>query len=452
MVENSVYKKSHVFYRDLRRLYPIVERGEGVYLYDNEGRRYLDGSGGSLVVSIGHGVREIAEAASAQMAKVSFAHTSQFTSAPQEELAAGLAKLAPGDLNRVIFASGGSEATEAAIKLARQYHLERGEAKKYKIIGRWRGFHGATLGALSAGGQTIRRGPFTPLLLDFPHIPPAYCYRCPFGKAYPGCGLDCAWELERAVRQERAETVSAFIAEPVVGAAAGALVPPPEYFGIIREICDRYDLLFIDDEVMTGMGRTGLPFAIEHWGVTPDIIVTGKGIASGYAPLGATIISERIYQVIAEGSGAFVHGHTYMGHPLSCAIGLAVLRYLENHRLFERTAQIGESLMAELQALKAHPLVGDVRGKGLMVGLELVADKEPKTPFPRSLRVAESVASKAFKKGLITYPGSGGVDGEVGDHLLLGPPFIIAEPEIKEITRILGEALDEVERELRDKC
>ena len=447
----DMHKKGHVFYRNLHRSYPLVDRGEGVYLYDSQGRRYLDGSGGSLVVSIGHGVKEVAEAALSQMEKVSFAHTSQFTSAPQEELAEALAKLAPGDLNRVIFVSGGSEATESAIKLARQYHLERGKTKKYKIIGRWRSFHGATLGALSAGGQTVRRAPFNPLLLDFPHIPPAYCYRCPYGRPYPGCDLECAWELERAVIGEGVETISAFIAEPIVGAAAGALVPPPEYFRIIREVCDRYDILFIADEVMTGMGRTGMPFAIEQWGVTPDMIITGKGISSGYAPLGAVIVSDRICRVIEGGSGAFIHGHTYMGHPLSCAIGLAVLRYLEDHRLIERAKRMGEALMAELEQLKGHPLVGDVRGKGLMAALELVVDKASKTPFPRDLRVAEAVAGQAFQKGLILYPGSGGADGLNGDHILIGPPFIISEPEIKEMVRTLGEALDEIEKGLRDK-
>lgn len=438
----------HVFYRSFRKEYPTIERGEGVYLYDSLGRRYLDASGGAVVVAIGHGVPEIAEAMQRQMARVSFAHTSQFTNEPQERLAAALAALAPGDLKRILFVSGGSEAVEAAIKLARQYHLERGRPGKHRVVGRWQSYHGTTLGALSASGHVGRRRNSLPLLLDFPHIPPCHCYHCPFDRTYPDCRVACATELETAIRREGPDSIAAFIAEPVVGAAAGATVPPREYFPMIRDICDRHDILFIADEVMTGLGRTGRNFAIEHWGVTPDLIATGKGIASGYAPLGALLVSDRICRTIEGGSGAFAHGHTYMGHPLSCAIGLAVLEYVQRHDLIRRCAAMGEVLMRGLMSLRDHPLVGDIRGKGLMVGVELVEDKGARRPFDRSRRAAETLAEIAFANGLIIYPGTGGADGVLGDHVLIAPPFVITEEEIGELVSSLGKSLDELARRL----
>ncbi|MGB9622821.1 MAG: aspartate aminotransferase family protein, partial [Candidatus Bathyarchaeia archaeon] len=323
---------THLFSRS-SKLIPLA-RGEGVYVWDNEGRRYIDGSSGPVCVVIGHGVKDVAEAVAKQMNKISFAHSSHFTTDSVIECAEKLAKFSPYSLKHVFFTSGGSEATEAAAKMARQYHLERGENRRYKIISRWQSYHGNTLGALSISGNIPRRRNYVPMLLDFPHIPPAYCYRCWFKKDRENCDLECAWALEKEIKSTGAEYISAFIAEPVVGATLGTVPAPEGYFQIIREICDRYDVLFIADEVMTGFGRAGKNFAIERWGVEPDIIVTAKGISSGYIPLGAVIASEKVF---AAFKNPFVHGHTYGSHPVACAVGVAVLDYIEKNHLVKRS-------------------------------------------------------------------------------------------------------------------
>jgi adenosylmethionine-8-amino-7-oxononanoate aminotransferase len=439
---------SQVFYRNPKKTYPVAGRSEGIHIYDAEENCYIDFSGGPVVVSIGHGVAEIAEAAAAQMERFSFAHGSQFTHPAQEELARRMAALAPGDLNRLFPLTSGSEAVESAIKLARQYHLERGKEGKHLIIARLQSYHGASLGALSATGEVRRRGNFLPMLLPFPHIAPCHCYRCPFEKTYPECEVECASDLERAIGEAGADSVAAFIAEPLVGAGLGPAVPPPEYFPIIREICDRHDILFIADEVMSGMGRSGKPFAIEHWGVVPDLIATGKGIGSGYAPLGGLLVSDRVYRTITGGSGSFVHSHTYSGHPLACAIGAAVLAYTEKHNLIERCARMGEKLFEALAPLRDHPLVGDIRGKGLFAGVELVRDPTAKEPFPRNRMAAERVAAEAFRRGLIVYPATGGADTLDGDRILIAPPFIITEEEIGEAVSLFKESLDAAQEEL----
>ncbi|MGH2585227.1 MAG: aminotransferase class III-fold pyridoxal phosphate-dependent enzyme, partial [Dehalococcoidia bacterium] len=328
----------HLFRRSAAQPLPQVVRAEGVWIETEDGRRYLDGSAGALVASIGHGVREVVEAQARQAGAAAYIHGTHFGVAAQEELAARLAAMAPADLDRVYPVSGGSEANETAIKFARQLHLERGDRERHLTIGRDVSYHGNTLGALAVSGHAARRRPYRPLLRDQPHIPPAYCYRCPFGLEHPGCGVRCAEELEAEIKRTGPQYIAAFIAEPVVGAAGGALVPPPEYFPIIRDICDRYEVLFIADEVMTGIGRTGRRFAVEHWDVVPDVITTGKGVGGGYAPLGAMIVREPHFQAIAQGSGAFVHGFTYGGHPPSAAAGAAVLAYVEEHGLIDRAA------------------------------------------------------------------------------------------------------------------
>jgi adenosylmethionine-8-amino-7-oxononanoate aminotransferase len=307
---------------------PRVVRAEGVWIETEDGKRYLDGSAGALVSSIGHGVREVVEAQARQAGAAAYVHGTQFSVGSQEELASRLAAFAPADLDRVYPVSGGSEATETAIKFARQVQLERGAPEKHLVIGRQTSYHGNTLGALAVSGHAPRRRPYRPLLKEQPHIPAAYCYRCPFGLEYPSCGVRCAQALEEEIVRTGPQYVSAFIAEPVVGAAGGALVPPPEYFDIIRQTCDRYDVLFVADEVMTGIGRTGRNFAVDHWGVIPDVITTGKGVSGGYAPLAAMIVREPHFRAIAEGSGGFVHGFTYGGHPSSCAAAAAVLAYM----------------------------------------------------------------------------------------------------------------------------
>lgn len=440
---------NQVFYRNLRRFYPIADRGEGIYIYDTTGKKYIDGSGGAAVVGIGHGVKEITEAMVRQAEKISFSHGSQFTSQPTLDLAAQLARLAPEGLNKVYFLSGGSEAIETAVKMARQYQVERGKPEKYKVISRWTSYHGNTLGALALSGHTGRRRYYLPLIQHTPHIQPAYCYRCPFGLEPEKCALECALDLEKTILYEGPDSVSAFIAEPVVGATAGALVPRQGYFQKIREICDRYDVLFIADEVMTGLGRTGKNFGIDHWNVKPDMIVAAKGLSSGYTPIFTVIVKEEIHRAIQEGSGAFVHGHTYSQNPLSCAIALAVIDYLRKHDLISRAARMGDYFLRALQSLYRHDFVGDVRGKGLLAGIELVKDKKTKEPFDPQLRINAKIANVAFEKGLITYPGGGGADGIKGDHLLLAPPFIITEEQVDQMVAILDQTFTEIAKEIR---
>jgi adenosylmethionine-8-amino-7-oxononanoate aminotransferase len=442
----------HGFYRNLQKTYPVAVRGDGIYIYDSSGKRYLDGSGGAAVVGIGHGVEEITGAMARQAEKISFAHGSQFTSQPAIDLAAklvGLAPRGPGEkLNRVYFLSGGSEAVETAVKLARQYQVERGKPEKYKVISRWTSFHGNTLTALALSGHTGRRKYYLPLMQHTPHIAPPYCYRCPFGLTPGRCDLECAADLEKTVLYEGPESVSAFIAEPMVGATAGALVPRQGYYQKIREICDRYDLLFLSDEVMTGMGRTGKNFGIDHWEVNPDMIVAAKGLSSGYTPIAAVMVKEEIHRVIREGSGAFVHGHTYSQNPLSCAIACAAIDYLLKHDLIHCSAKMGEYFLSSLKSLERYDFVGEVRGKGLFAGIEFVKDKKTKEPFDPRLRLNVLIGNRAFEKGLITYPGGGGADGIRGDHLLLAPPFIITEEQINDLVGILHQTFSEVGKEI----
>lgn len=440
--------EAHLFGRSATQPAPRVRKAEGVWIETEDGRRILDGSSGALVASIGHGVREVIDAQQRQAESVSYVHGTHFTVAVQEEMAARLAALAPGDLDRVYPVSGGSEANESAMKLARQFFLETGRPSRHKVIARWTSYHGNTLGALSLSGHVARRRQYIPLLLDEPHIPPCYCYRCPFDLSYPSCGVKCAHALEDEIKRQGPEYVAAFIAEPVVGAAGGAIVPPPEYFPIIREICDRYEVLFIADEVMTGIGRTGEAFAVNHWNVLPDVITTGKGVGGGYAPLAAMIVREPIYQAIAQGSGAFVNGFTYGGHAPSMAAGAAVLKYVQDHDLVLQSARRGAYLAARLEPLSDSRIVGDVRGLGLMRGIEFVRDRATRAPFRRRLRVAERVGEAAFDRGLIIYPGSGNADGVDGDQILIGPPLVISEPEIDLLTSMLAGAIAAVEADL----
>lgn len=440
---------SHVFFRDVRKEHPVIVGGEGVYLFDDQGRRYLDGCSGALVANIGHGVEPVARAIYEQARKVAFTHLSRFSSLPIQRLAELIATISPPGLNRVYFVSGGSEATETALKLSRQYFLERDKnSQKHLVISRWHCFHGNTLGALSMTGLVPRRKRYTPYLLNFPKINPPYCYRCPHGRTPPDCRVPCAYELEVMLKQVGPEYVAAFIAEPVVGAAAGALVPPPEYLPTVRQICDRYDILLIADEVMCGFGRTGRHFAVDHWGVVPDVITAAKGMAAGYAPLGAAIVHEKIWEVFRQGSGRFEHGHTYGGNPLACAAGAAVLEYYLEHDLVSHCRQLGELLLAELAPLKDNPVVGDVRGLGLMLGVELVQDRATRTPLPASRGMAEVATQFILKQGVVVYPGNGMVDGVAGDQFLIGPPLVINEAEVRQLAQGVIAGLDELAREL----
>jgi adenosylmethionine-8-amino-7-oxononanoate aminotransferase len=414
-------------------------RAAGTYIYDVEGRRYLDGSSGPLASNLGHSVPEIVAAIAEQLGRMTFAHGSTFSSDAQERAADLVVRFAPPGFGRVFFVSGGSEATETAIKLARQYWVDAGHPDKYKIISKRASYHGATLGALAASGFAARRGPYGPLLLPFPQIPEVHCRRCPFGLTYGRCRIECATALDDAIRREGAETVAAFIAEPVSGAANGAVVPPPEYFPLIREICDRHDILFIADEVMTGFGRTGANFALDHWRVVPDLIVCAKGLGAGYMPVGAVIAHDRISEQIFRTSGRFVHGHTYAGNPLACATTVAVLTYIEAHDLVAAARRKGEVLRGELEALTALPGVEEVRGMGLMWGVEVAVPPG----HPAAAAPGEAVVAAAFRNGLLVYPSGGALPGSTVNQVLVGPPLTATETEIAELGALLRRSVRE---------
>jgi hypothetical protein len=420
----------------------MVARGEGVYLYDTEGRRYLDASGGAIVVNLGHGVREVAQALSDQAVQVAYAHPTMFTSRPVEAYATALAEVISLPDPRFFFLSSGSEAVETAIKLARQVQVERGRNGRHLIISRQQSYHGTTLGALAVAGKPKMRRPFRPLLVDGPHIPPPYCYRCPFNLSHPGCDLRCADALDAEIERVGSPNVAAFIAEPVSGATLGAVVPPPGYWPRVREICDRHRVLLIADEVMTGFGRTGRWFALDHWDVVPDVAAMSKGTAGGYVPFSVTAARGDLVDDIVAGSGNFVHGGTFSHHPVSTAAGLATLRYLKQHDLIAMAARKGKQMGEKLRdGLGDLPCVGDVRGIGLMWGVEFVAERETKAPFPPRRHFAQTVADTVFERGLIVYPTAGCVDGTAGDHLTLGPPFIITEDQMDEMVTLLRGAI-----------
>jgi adenosylmethionine-8-amino-7-oxononanoate aminotransferase len=438
-----------IFPRSFLKNYPQAVRGEGCFIFTAAGQRYLDASGGAAVVTIGHGVPEIASAMAEQAAQLAFVHSSQFHTEPAETLARRLLALAPDGMRnggRVYFTSGGSEATETALKLARQYWLERGEKKRYRVLSRLHSYHGATLGALSVSGNVRRREPFAPLLSEWGHTVPCHCYRCPLGLEYPSCNVDCGDELDRLLSREGSQDVAAFIFEPVVGATLGAVAPPDGYVQRIAEICRRHKILLIADEVMSGMGRTGKPFAIQHWGVTPDVILVGKGIASGYAPLGAVIVAGHVAETISRASGAFLHGFTYSAHPVATAAGNAVLDYAQRQRLFERVEPLGRELRSSLETLKKYSVVGDIRGKGLLLAIEIVRDAKTRESFPADAHVAERIAADAFDAGVLTYPMKGCVDGTRGDHILIAPPYAITSAMIQMLTSAIDRALEDLEK------
>jgi len=438
-----------IFPRNFLKKYPHATRGEGCFVYTDDGKRYLDASGGAAVVTIGHRVEEIGRAMAEQASRLAYVHTSQFHTEIAEKLAQRILRLAPGGMRpegRVYFTSGGSEATETALKLARQYWLERGETKRFRVLSKLQSYHGSTLGALSVSGNVRRREPFAPMLAEWGHIPPCYCYRCPYGLRYPECNVECADELNRMLERDGSEDVAAFIFEPVVGATLGAVAPPDGYVQRIAEICRQHGILLIADEVMTGMGRTGKPFAVEHWGATPDMILVGKGIASGYAPLGAVIVSGRVAETISRGSGTFLHGFTYNAHPVSTAAGNAVLDYIERENLFARVDVAGKEMSAALEPLKKFSVVGDVRGMGLLWGIEFVQDKKSREPFPPDARIAYRIQEDALEAGIMTYPIQGCVDGARGDHILLAPPFTITSAMIQMLAAGLEKAIAALEK------
>lgn len=442
--------KTHVIKPELGMEYPVISHGQGIYLYTEDGKRFVDGCSGAVTVSIGHNVKAIIKAMQKQAERVAFVYRSQFTSRPAESLAEKLCMLAPGTLDWVFFVNSGSEATETAQKIAIQYWQEQGYAQKTKILSRWMSYHGITLGALSMSGHVLRRKRFVPLLEQSPSIPAPYCYRCPFNSRFDQCGLRCAEELEIAIQRIGAEYIAAFIAEPVIGAAGGAVTPPDGYYQKIKEICERHHILFIADEVMTGIGRTGRMFAIEHWGVEPDLIALGKGMSAGYTPMAATLVSEEIVRVIEQGSGMIISGHTYSANPLSAATSLAVLEYVLEHDLVHQAAIQGAYLKDKLEEIKQQSsIIGDVRGLGLLLGIELVADRENKEPFPLEREITARLVKKAFANGLLIYPAMGGINGQAGDAVLIAPPLTITKDEVDLLIELFTVSVFELESELK---
>ncbi|MEZ5885020.1 MAG: aspartate aminotransferase family protein [Paracoccaceae bacterium] len=435
---------SHIFGRSTRGALPVAVAGDGCYLIDASGKRYLDGSGGAAVSCLGHSNAAVRAALHAQLDQVAFAHTGFFTSEPAERLADTLVTHAPEGIERVYLVSGGSEAVEAALKLARQYFLEIGQPQRHRVIARRQSYHGNTLGALATGGNEWRRAQFAPMLVETSHIAPCYEYReRAEGESPEAYGLRAANALEAEIERLGPETVMAFVAEPVVGATAGAVPAVPGYLKRIREICDRHGVLLILDEVMCGMGRTGRLFACEEDGVAPDMITIAKGLGAGYQPIGALLCHGRIYDAIAKGSGFFQHGHTYMGHAMAAAAANAVLEQILDGGLLARVRAQGDKLDAALHAaLGQHPHVGDIRGRGLFRGVELVENRDTKAPFDPARKLNARIKAEAFAAGLICYPMGGTIDGQRGDHVLLAPPFIIEDSQIDELVGKLSGAID----------
>ncbi|MBB6216333.1 adenosylmethionine-8-amino-7-oxononanoate aminotransferase [Anaerosolibacter carboniphilus] len=429
--------KNNVFYRNQNWHYPKIDRGEGIYLFDVNGKRYIDACSGSAVANIGHGNQEIAAYTAEQMKRIAFTHLSRWTVDTIEECAAKVAEWTPGDLNHVYFVSGGSEATETAIKMARQYFTERDgkETKKWKVISKWHAFHGNTMGALSMTGIPERRRIYEPMLLDFPKAPQFYHYRNPWGcETLEETSIRAAQALESEILKQGAENIAAFITEPVVGAACPGIHPTRIYFEMVREICNRYDVLLIVDEVMAGFGRTGKKFGVDHYGIIPDIITAAKGMSCGYTPMGAAIASQKIFDTImVEGSGQFIHGHTYAGNPLSCGIAAKVMEILERGHVVENAETQGEYFMEKLHSLYQYPIVGDIRGKGLMIGIEFVKDQKTKEPFEAQQNIKGKFTANCMEEGIVPYPGGGAVDGIHGDHVLIAPPLSITREQIDEL-------------------
>jgi adenosylmethionine-8-amino-7-oxononanoate aminotransferase len=423
---------------------PVAVRGEGIYITDRDGKRYIDGSGGAAVSCLGHGDPDVTRAIQEQAGRLAYSHSGFFTTEPAEELAETLIADAPAGLSHVFFISGGSEGVEAALKMARQYFVERGEPQRRHFIARRQSYHGNTLGALAVGGNAMRRKLFAPILIETSHIAPCYEYRDrrpeETSEAY---GRRVADELEAKISELGPETVIAFIAEPVVGATLGAVPAVPGYFKRIREICDRHGILLILDEVMCGMGRTGTMHACEQDGIVPDLTVIAKGLGGGYQAIGAVLLAQKIHDAFAQGSGFFQHGHTYMAHPLACAAALAVQRVIKRDHLLDAVKRQGAGLVTRLQErFGNHHHVGDIRGRGLFHAIELVRDRASKAPFDLALKLNGRIKTEAMARGLMIYPMGGTIDGQRGDHVIVAPPFNVRDSELDMIVGRLGDAVD----------
>ncbi|KGE01452.1 hypothetical protein JL37_01200 [Achromobacter sp. RTa] len=435
---------THVLHRSLRQTPLVAVRGQGAWVYDSAGRAYLDGSGGAAVSCLGHNHPDIQAAMHAQIDALAYAHTSFFTTEVAERLADRLVADAPEGISHAYFVSGGSEAVEAALKMARQYFVEIGQPERRHIVARRQSYHGNTLGALAVGGNAWRRAQFAPLLIEVEHVSPCYAYRDQReGESAEQYGERLARELEQTFERLGPGTVMAFVAEPVVGATAGAVTAVPGYFRRVREVCDRHGVLLIADEVMCGMGRTGTLYAVEQEDVTPDLITIAKGLGGGYQPIGAVMAQQRIVQAMQQGSGFFQHGHTYLGHAVACAASLAVQDVIRRDGLLARVRGQGAGLRERLQrALGDHPHVGDIRGRGLFMGVELVQDRASKQTFDPALSLHARIKREAMARGLMVYPMGGTIDGRQGDHVLLAPPFIVTDDELDQLTERLAGAID----------
>jgi adenosylmethionine-8-amino-7-oxononanoate aminotransferase len=443
---------THVLHRQLLQDYPSAVLASGVTIRDADGKEYLDASGGAAVSCLGHSNPDVRAAMHAQIDRVDFAHTGFFTTPVAEELADELVKHAPAGISHVYFTSGGSESVEAALKIARQYFVERGEPQRRHFIGRLQSYHGNTIGALSVGGNQWRRRPFAPILIDTQHVSPCYEYRHRRADETPEAyGQRLASELSDKIDELGGDTVIAFIAETVVGATLGAVPAVPGYFKIVREICDRHGILLILDEVMCGIGRTGTLHACEQEGIAPDLMTIAKGLGGGYAPIGAVLVNGKIIDTIKAGSGFFQHGHTYLGHPLSCAAALAVQRVIQRDGLLANVREQGTHLTRRLrERFGNHPFVGDIRGRGLFQAIELVADRNSKEPFDPAKKLHARIKKEAMAHGLIVYPMGGSVDGQRGDHVLLAPPFIVDNGIVDMIVERLGDSVDAALASIRD--
>jgi adenosylmethionine-8-amino-7-oxononanoate aminotransferase len=439
-----MHNDSHLLHRQLRGNYPIATGGSGCWIVDASGKRYLDASGGAAVSCIGHGHPDVLAAMRAQIDTIAYAHTSFFSTAVAEELADTLIASAPAGISHVYLISGGSEAVEAALKLARQYFVEKGEPQRARFIARRNSYHGNTLGALAVGGNAWRRRQFAPLLIDVEHVSPTYAYRDRRdGESDDAYGARLVQELADTIDRVGGDKVIAFVAETVGGATSGALTPPPGYFKRVRELCDRHGILLILDEVMCGMGRTGTLHACEQDGVAPDLMAIAKGLGGGYQPVGAVLIGRPIIDALAAGSGFFQHGHTYIGHPVACAAALAVQRVLARDKLVTRCALQGVALRERLHAaFEYHPNVGNIRGRGLFQAIELVADRATKEPFDPRHKLHARVKRAAMERGLMVYPMGGTIDGARGDHVLIAPPFIVSDEELDLVVERLAQSVE----------
>lgn len=427
--------------------YPVVERGEGIYVYDGAGKRYIDGTAGAGNVILGHGRRRIARIMADQAGKLAFVFTAHFANPVAAELAGRLAKKAPGRLNHAYFVSGGSEGVETALKLARLYHLRRGQGQKHQVIARWTSYHGATLGALSTTGSAVRQA-YSPWLPGFDHIDPCLPRACVFDGCGETCTLACVQELERAIVRAGPENVAAFVADPIVLAAGSVSLPPADYFPRVREICDRHDVLWIADEVVTGFGRTGRFFGVQHWDAVPDIMAFGKGVSSGYLPMGGVLFTDEIRQVLEDKKDSLPHVFTYVNNPLAARVGLTVLDLMEEENIVERSASMGEYLLERIRTLRNHPIVGDIRGRGLLVGFELVRSRKPYTYFPASLKVHERLHRLLIRQGLSVAAAGGPGDGSPGDGIRIFPPLVITREQVDEIVAMLDEGLRVIQRQI----